>query len=147
MIDTIGGIEVQNDYSFDTQNYSFAPGKITLTGAEASEYVRWFNDDNLEMKRFDRQKAVLLAIWEKMTKPENISKLPGLNSQFQQDYVTDLSPAQITSLFCLIEKVTVAKMKTNDVTPQMFTLGGPDNSFIPDVEKISSLLTTTLFPK
>ena len=147
MIDLIGGIEVLNEYAFNTQSYSFVPGMVALTGAQASEYVRWFNDDLLEVRRFARQKEVLLSIWEKMTKPENITKLPELNKQFQEDYVTDLSPAQVTSLFCLIEKVTVEKMTTNDVTPEMFTVGGPENSFIPDVEKITKLLKDTLFPQ
>jgi len=147
MIDLIGGIEIQNEYAFDTISYSFAPGQVVLTGAEASEYVREFNDDLLEVRRFSRQKAVLLSIWEKMTKPENITKLPKLNEQFQENYVTDLTPAQLTSLFCLIEKVTLEKMTTNDVTPQMFTVGGPDDSFLPDVEKITKLLKDNLFPQ
>jgi LCP family protein required for cell wall assembly len=146
MVDTLGGIDVVNKYTFNTENYSFVQGNVHLDGAKASEYVRWFNDDLLEVKRFNRQESVLIAIWQKMILPENITKFPNLIKQFQENFVTDFTPAQITNLFCLVQKVTLEKMKTHNVSSDMFTTGGPDNSFIPDVEKIKTLLNTVLFP-
>jgi LCP family protein required for cell wall assembly len=146
IVDTVGGVDVNNPYALTTENYTFAQGEIHLTGAQASEFSRWLNDGETEWTRFVRQERVLLGILKKMTRPENILKLPELNEQFKDTFVTDFSPSEITSLFCLVEKVTLSKVEAHDVTPEMVTAGGPDNSFIPNVEKIKTLLKTVLFP-
>lgn len=63
IVDSVGGVTVENPSSFTENGYQFAAGPIHLTGDSALSYVRMRKNDPLgDFGRQERQKQVLLAI-------------------------------------------------------------------------------------
>ena len=81
-----------------------------------------------------------------LLEPANILKIPGLLTQFQNDFTTDLSPEQITDLTCLAGKVTSDQITSVQVEKSMITGPGPDNSMLADTEKVTQFLQQQLAP-
>ncbi|MCG7408981.1 LCP family protein [Paenibacillus sp. ACRRX] len=63
MIDTIGGVEVKNQFPFELDGVHFAQGDLHLAGYEALAYVRMRKQDpNGDFGRMDRQREVLQSV-------------------------------------------------------------------------------------
>lgn len=63
IVDSVGGVTVENPSAFTENGYQFAAGPIHLTGDSALSYVRMRKNDPLgDFGRQERQKQVLLAI-------------------------------------------------------------------------------------
>lgn len=63
IVDSVGGVTVENPSSFTENGYQFAAGPIHLNGDSALSYVRMRKNDPLgDFGRQERQKQVLLAI-------------------------------------------------------------------------------------
>ncbi len=86
IIDTIGGVEIQNETAFKQDNHYFKQGPITLDGIAALDYVRMRKEDPQgDFGRQNRQKLVIQSIIEKgtalstMMKYQDIFKILGSN--------------------------------------------------------------------
>lgn len=76
VIDTLGGIEVENDMSLSHGKYQFPKGTITLTGEEALVFSRIrYEDSRGDFGRQIRQKQILEALFAKMKNPKIILQL------------------------------------------------------------------------
>lgn len=63
IVDSVGGVTVENPSAFEENGYQFAAGPIHLNGDSALSYVRMRKNDPLgDFGRQERQKQVLLAI-------------------------------------------------------------------------------------
>lgn len=63
IVDSVGGVTVENPSAFTENGYQFAAGPIHLDGDSALSYVRMRKNDPLgDFGRQERQKQVLLAI-------------------------------------------------------------------------------------
>lgn len=63
IVDSVGGVTVENPSAFTENGYQFAAGPIHLNGDSALSYVRMRKNDPLgDFGRQERQKQVLLAI-------------------------------------------------------------------------------------
>ncbi|MEK3952692.1 LCP family glycopolymer transferase [Psychrobacillus sp. FSL K6-1464] len=63
IVDSVGGVTVENRSAFEENGYQFAAGPIHLDGDSALSYVRMRMNDPLgDFGRQERQKQVLLAI-------------------------------------------------------------------------------------
>lgn len=106
IIDAVGGVDVNNPYSFHAVEYDFAEGQIHLSGDEALEYVRErHNLSNGDYGRNEHQAIVLQAIISKISSKEIISNFNNLLNNLQGNFLTSLSSDDIYSL---------AKMQLND---------------------------------
>jgi LCP family protein required for cell wall assembly len=105
-IDAIGGIDVYLEkpvYS-DEDLGSFFAGWHHLDGEHALHLARIRTGYN-SLIRFTNQDAILQGIFAKLKSPEIIVKIPELIQVMQKTVLTDLSPQQINSLYCIALKI------------------------------------------
>ncbi len=101
-IDAIDGIEIELPTFVDDLPASYFPaGKQTLTGAQALTLAR-VRSKYSDLIRIDNQTLILKAIFKKLSNPTTIIRLPQIYASLKDSFQTDASPAQISSLFCLL---------------------------------------------
>jgi LCP family protein required for cell wall assembly len=113
MVDAVGGVDVYLPYDVDgrpvddkTEDMGyFYSGVNHLTGEAALRLSRVRKTDSI-FARMDRQKTVLCALKDKVLQPAVLPKIPELIAAFQGSIVTDLSPAQMTQMACLLPKLS-----------------------------------------
>ncbi len=78
-VDEIGGIELElaDDFIIPDLELELTQGNNYLDGAEALNYARFYNPDNGERSRINRQQEVIDKIYHKSLRLENILRLPG----------------------------------------------------------------------
>jgi LCP family protein required for cell wall assembly len=66
IVDTVGGVTVNNPFEFTDGGFTFKQGEIDLNGAQALTYSRMrYQDDRGDFGRQDRQKQVIMSIIQK----------------------------------------------------------------------------------
>lgn len=76
VIDTVGGIEVENDMDLYHGNYQFPKGTLTLSGEEALIFSRIrYEDSRGDFGRQIRQRQILEALFAKMKNPKLLLQL------------------------------------------------------------------------
>ncbi|MFH1523953.1 MAG: LCP family protein [Chloroflexota bacterium] len=113
IVDALGGIDIYLPESVDGHPVDdttgdmgyFSAGYHHLSGIEALNLSR-IRKKYTEFKRIDNQTMVLCAIRKKVLSPSVLPAIPGIISSFQNSVQTDLSPAQINQLLCLVPKVS-----------------------------------------
>ena len=118
VVDAIGGIEVDVPQSAG----NFDAGKQQMDGATALQYARLRQDapDPSDLSRIDRQTQVLLAMQEKVMRPEMLTRLPQLGQTLQEAVLTDLRPRDISALVCLGQRLDSQDITILDVDGGMF---------------------------
>jgi anionic cell wall polymer biosynthesis LytR-Cps2A-Psr (LCP) family protein len=74
------------------------PGRQRLQGHDLEGFLRFRHDEMGDIGRLDRQKLVLKALFEQITRPENLVRLPALLAAAGKDLKTDLGPMEIGGL-------------------------------------------------
>jgi LCP family protein required for cell wall assembly len=112
MVDAVGGIDVYlpNDVDgrpvddkTEDMGYFYA-GVNHFNGDAALRFSRIRKTDTV-FNRMDRQTQVICALKDKLLQPSVIGDIPELIASFQGSVVTDLSPAQMGQLACLLPKL------------------------------------------
>lgn len=104
-VNAIGGIEVDlPTYVDDRPNAYFPPGKQTLNGQQALT-LGMIRSKYSDLKRIDNQTIILQAVFAKLKQPAVWAKIPKIYDSMKGSVVTDLTPNQISTLFCLVPKV------------------------------------------
>lgn len=104
MGDVLGGVEVnvpKRMYYIDNSQgltIDLQPGVQLLRGRDLEGFLRFRHDEEGDLGRIDRQKLVLDALFRKLTRPENLLRLPALLAAAGTDFKTDLGPMQIGGL-------------------------------------------------
>jgi LCP family protein required for cell wall assembly len=147
-VEKIGGVDVNIPQDLTSGGYSFSAGLQHLDAESALIYARLLpgNEITEGADRFDRQNIVLKALWKKILQPENIVKIPGLAEEFSKNIITDLSPSQIMSLTCMIDKIPEEQVTLVEVEETMVLGPGPENSILPNVDMIKQFLQEQLAP-
>lgn len=99
IIDTLGGIDINNPYDFQGIQKYFPAGNIHLNGEEALDYVR--ERHTLGKGDFDRnehQAIVLKAILKKLTSREILEKASDLLDNLSGSVATNIDPSSILEL-------------------------------------------------
>ena len=80
IVDAVGGININNSFNFQVDDYTFPKGDVKLNGTEALAYVRMrYEDPRGDFGRQDRQKQVVQAV---LRKGASVSSLLNYNSIF-----------------------------------------------------------------
>ena len=102
--DALGGLEVTvpkrmyyNDYS-QKLFIDLHPGPQTLKGKDLEGFLRFRHDELGDIGRLQRQKLAVQALFNKLTRADNILRLPGLMGLAGKDLKTDLGPMEIGGL-------------------------------------------------
>jgi LCP family protein required for cell wall assembly len=113
MVDAVGGIDVYlptdvdgrpvDDHTED-MGYFYA-GNNHFNGDAALRFSRIRKTDTI-FARMDRQTMVICALKDKLLQPSVIGDIPELIASFQGSIVTDLSPAQMSQMACLLPKLS-----------------------------------------
>ncbi|MBN2106018.1 MAG: LCP family protein [Deltaproteobacteria bacterium] len=136
LVDGLGGIEVEVPYDVDAYKHVVLAGKRNLTGQEALSYIRQVDVIGLgDLGRNIRQVPYVKAVLQRMGEPANLVKLPGLIGRLRENFVTDLSPARIASLGCMLSQVPRDNITFHALRFDM-TSPGPQASLRPDTAKI-----------
>lgn len=117
MINAMGGVDIylpqfvdgrpQDEESFDlekSQGY-FEQGWNHMTGKDALSFVR-IRDRIGEKARTDNQTLLICALKDQLSQPSVIGTIPQMVNSLIKNTQTDLSPAQIMDLACLLPKLT-----------------------------------------
>lgn len=102
--DSLGGLEVDVPqrmlYHDNTQNLhiDLQPGRQVLRGKNIEGFLRFRHDGLGDIGRLDRQRLLLKALFDQITKPESLVRLPSLLTAAGKDMKTDLGPMEIGGL-------------------------------------------------
>lgn len=144
LVDGLGGIEVEVPYDVEAYKHVVLAGKRTLSGKEALAYIRQVDVIGLgDLQRNMRQVPYVKAVLQRMGEPANLVKLPGLIASLRENFITDLSPARIASLGCMLSQVPRANITFHSLRLDM-TSPGPQASLRPDTAKINPWLQDLL---
>lgn len=153
VINQIGGVDVEVPFDFteksDTKKRTiqFTEGPMHLNGEEALAYARMRKQDARgDFGRNDRQKQVIAAAIDQMTKPQNLANIDQITSTAAENIETNLRISQALGL-----QQMYGDFKSDSI--ETLTLNGTDdyrtNSsgvdiyyFKPDPEELASLSTT-----
>ncbi|HIE57573.1 MAG TPA: hypothetical protein EYP88_05005 [Anaerolineales bacterium] len=147
MVNAVGGIDLYLERDVDgrpvdekTEDMGyFYAGYNHMTGEAALRFSRIRKTDN-NFARMDRQKMVLCALKDKLLRPEVLPDIPDLIASFQGSIVTDLSPAQISQLACLLpklddENIIFGKIPEDELTgTSRWDARNGHNTFVWDVD-------------
>ena len=99
IIDTLGGVDINNPYAFSTGSYTYPEGVIHLSGDQALAYVRErYSLENGDFGRNDHQIIVLRAILTKILSAEMIVRFNDILSSLQDTFATNISSSAIYDL-------------------------------------------------
>jgi anionic cell wall polymer biosynthesis LytR-Cps2A-Psr (LCP) family protein len=109
IVDTMGGLDVyfsQPVYikKFEKPKLYLKAGQHHLSGKEAENVVR----TRIEIGDFGRirnQTVVLKAVTARLITPSGIQNIPPIIQQMKSSVLTDLSPAEISQMICLAERI------------------------------------------
>lgn len=99
MVDAIDGVTVENEFAFETNDYSFEEGEIELDGERALAYARMRDeDDRGDIGRNDRQRQIINAMIEEGAELSSLANAPELMSAFGSHVNTSLDFNKITAI-------------------------------------------------
>jgi len=147
-IDAIGGIDVdvpQPVASTFQPLPDFPAGLQHMDGKTALEYAR-IREETTDLYRIDRQTQIVMAIREKAFSPQVLPALPRLVETMRGSVLTDLTPAEISMLVCIGQKIEPDAIQTMKIDSSMVTrtvtaLGPPccREVLLPDYAAIDKL--------
>lgn len=131
LVNAVGGIQVDVQYSFTEQNSQDVPDAIsvqaglqTLDGEEALAYARHRKTQNDHIRNASQQQ-VLAALLKKLAGVQTITRLDSLMRIMQNNMTTNLSKNEIYSLVTLLPQM-------NDLTLDRYVLEGEDlETYVP----------------
>ncbi|NYE08675.1 LCP family protein required for cell wall assembly [Bacillus niacini] len=99
IIDTVGGIDVENDLAFKIEGFSFPAGKIHLNGEEALAFIRMrYDDPNGDFGRQERQRQVIQAVIKEGASITSLSKAPDIFQAIGSNIKTNLTFEEMISI-------------------------------------------------
>ncbi|MTH55030.1 LytR family transcriptional regulator [Bacillus mangrovi] len=92
IVDTVGGVTIDNHLAFEYENETFQKGPITLTGEQALKYSRMrYEDPDGDFGRQLRQRMVIEAVIAKGANIQSISKFGDMLGVVENNVKTNLS--------------------------------------------------------
>jgi LCP family protein required for cell wall assembly len=131
VVDAIGGIDVDvpkaiDDPEYPDMNYGYDPlyipaGHIHMDGQLTLKYARTRHQDS-DYDRTYRQQQVILAIRQKILKPEVLTQVvgqaPALWNQYSKGLITDFTLDQLLSLGWYVKDIPPSNIKRGTIQDQ-----------------------------
>ena len=96
IIDLLGGVEVENPFSFQYEGYDFAKGLLELDGYEALAYSRMrYDDPRGDFGRNARQREILKQTLKNALQVTNIVRLQSMLAEVGNNVKTDITFAEM----------------------------------------------------
>ncbi len=162
IVDALGGIEVITDYVIDdqyypTMNYGYErfylpAGRNMLDGQTALKFARTRHGDS-DIERGKRQQQVIFALWDKVSKPENLPRVlgqvPALWNALQGNFYTDLSLEQLIQLGLYVKDVPRQNIITGTISYEYlidYTTPQGAQVLIPNRARLGELMASVFGP-
>ena len=100
LVDSIGGVDYNLELSFKLGGRSYSAGPTHLSGQGVLDYlrVRKYVQSGGDLNRINRQKEMLIAIFESMQQQNLILKVPDIISSFDGQLYTNCTLGQTAAL-------------------------------------------------
>lgn len=99
IVDTVGGIDVENDLAFNVEKIKFPVGQIHLNGEEALAFIRMrYDDPNGDFGRQERQRQVIQAVIKEGASISSLSKAPDLFQAIGSNVKTNLTFKEMVNI-------------------------------------------------
>ncbi len=122
--DTLGGVYVDVDRSYDDGKIVFDPGYQLLDGQNALRYCRHRHDSNYDFGRMERQQRFLNAVREQAMGWNLPFKLPGLIKGLFDNVDTDITANEFLKLAYWAIKLDGGRMTQAKLTGGVQTING-----------------------
>lgn len=91
-IDLIGGVEVDNPFSFDSDGHTFAKGPLQLNGEMALTYSRMrYEDPRGDFGRNTRQRDILQSVMHHAVNIQNVTKIQSILNEVGNGVKTNIT--------------------------------------------------------
>ncbi len=92
IVNTVGGVNVNNPRAFDYEGYSFPAGEQTLDGKAALAYSRMrYEDPKGDLGRNDRQRQIITSIIDKGANVSSITKFDNILDILGENVKTNIT--------------------------------------------------------
>jgi LCP family protein required for cell wall assembly len=121
LADAIGGVDYDVDIDYTIQGRSYTRGTQHLDGQGVLDYLRVrkeLGDLSGDKNRIDRQKRMLISIFEKLKAQGMLAKLPGILEAFQGNLYTNTTLAQTAGLAAYAYNVDPANIRIHSMGGQ-----------------------------
>ncbi|MHC5247702.1 LCP family glycopolymer transferase [Enterococcus sp. LJL90] len=99
LVDAVGGITVNNSFTFDYEGTNFSIGTINLNGEDALKYSRMrYDDPNGNYGRQERQRKVIAAIAQKVLSLSGVTEYQSILNAISSNMTTDFTFDEMTSI-------------------------------------------------
>ena len=152
-IDAIGGVDVEVPQTIRDEHYpddrdgtlvlEIPQGIVHMDGRVALMYART-RHGNSDFSRMQRQQSLMLAIRDKLLRPQTIPVLPSLAQLLYQSIRTDLTPEEVALLGCAgtqIGKGSITQIVIGPNQTEFFTTLSNASVLKPRMDRIQSLLS------
>lgn len=119
LIDAVGGVDFYLDGPIGAYGYK---GNHHMDGKTALAFVRERKAD-LDRYRIMRQSVIMNALIQKLSQPENLTRLPALGVKVLNDrgVVTDLTLRDVNTFICFIQEIDKESLVFVDIPPDLYT--------------------------
>lgn len=98
VVDSLGGITVENPAEFEINGEIFPAGTLELDGEQALLYSRFRGDNQGDFGRISRQQQVLRAMMSKATDLNVVTTLPSMFTMLSDHFRTDFGVGDLVDL-------------------------------------------------
>ncbi|MGG3465978.1 LytR family transcriptional regulator [Neobacillus pocheonensis] len=99
LVDSVGGVKVQNDFEFDQFGFHFGTGEITLDGEQALIFSRMRHDDPRgDFGRQSRQREIIKAVIKEGASVSSLTNFPSIFDALGKNIKTNLTFDQMVDI-------------------------------------------------
>jgi LCP family protein required for cell wall assembly len=98
VVDSLGGITVENPEEFVMEDQTFAAGTLQLNGEQALLYSRFRGDDQGDFGRISRQQQVLRAMLDEASEVNVVTTLPTMFTTLSDHFRTDFGVGDLIDI-------------------------------------------------
>ncbi len=126
LVDLVGGVEIDVDKrmrladQYGEYKIRLDPGRQRLNGEQALQYVRFRNEPLGDISRVERQRRLLLALYQKLKDPAILAKAPALIGLARKHLKTDLSAREMLTLLNFAKTIDPGKDINSYTLPGSF---------------------------
>jgi LCP family protein required for cell wall assembly len=150
LIDSMGGVTVDNPVEFGQGNYSdddvhvvpqfFPEGEIHLDGYQAVAYGR-IREGSSDFDRIERQQRVGAALIDKASSPMSIFRLPSAYGAYKGTIDTDMSMRQSAGVLSMLKRVPDDDLKTKSLADAAVSCSSCQASIqLLDPDKVAAII-------
>lgn len=118
LVDSVGGVDFDVDVGFKMQGRSYKTGAQHMDGQAVLDYLRVrknVGSESGDLNRINRQKRMLVAIFEKIKSSGLLANLPMMLGAFEGDLHTNTTLGQTAGLAAFFYKVDGDKIELNSM--------------------------------